>query len=172
MPRRAHRRLTTDVLKVDLRDLKDHGWFLRLPGGHAFRIEDRVVIDWHRKRFAVAMTQTEPHYGGQRFWFCCPCCAGRARILYAPEFDCRTCSGLLHPSTRQAMRERAISRAVGIRRSLGGSGSLLEPFPPRPAGMRRASWLQLWSTCHRYEHIGSEGAAAVLARLSARLIRT
>jgi hypothetical protein len=171
MPRPANKRLTTQVVQVDLRDLKAHGWFLWVPGGHAFRIEDRLVIDWHGKRFAVPMTQTEPHYGGQRFWFCCARCGRRARIVYSPEFNCRRCSKLLHLSTRQSKTDRAISRAVEIRRSLGGSGSLLEPFPPRPAGMRRRSWLRLWSTCQRYEQLGSEGAAAMLERLSARLIR-
>ena len=37
-------------------------------------------------------------------------------------------SGVLHPSTRQTTRDRAIDQAVRLRRDIGGSGNLLEPF--------------------------------------------
>lgn len=171
MPRLASKRLTTELVQVDLRDLKNHGWFLWVPGGRAERIGEHVVIDWCGRRFTLPLTQTAPRYGGWRFWFCCPACGRRARITYSPEFTCRACSGLLHPSTRKTTRERAISSAVEIRRGLGGSGSLFEPFPPRPARMRRTSWLRLWSACDRYERVSAEGAAAMQAKLSARLIR-
>ena len=171
MPRLANKQLTTKVVQVDLRDLKAHGWFLWLPSGRAEKIGEQVVIDWHGSRFIAPLTQTAPQYGGQRFWFCCSQCGQRARIVYLPRLNCRPCSGLLHPSTRQKTPSRANQRAVEIRRSLGGSGSLLEPFPPRPMGMRRASWLRLWSTCQRYEQVGFAGVAAVLERMSAQLVR-
>ena len=135
MPRPAHRRLTTQVVQVDLRDLKAHGWFLWLPGGHAQALGEHLVIDWRGGRFTMPLTETAPQYGGRRFWFYCRQCDRRARIVYSPDFHCRICSGVLHPSTRQTTRDRAIDQAVRLRRGLGGSGSLLEPFPPKPKEM-------------------------------------
>src|SRR5437764_1480293 len=136
--RSSHKRLTTQVVQVDLRDLKAHGWCLRLLGGYAQRLSEHAVIDWRGRRFTVSLTETTPQFGGQRFWFRCPQCGRRARILYSSDFECRPCSQLLHRSTRQTTGDRAIDRAVRLRRRLGGSGSLLEPFPPRPAGMRHS----------------------------------
>jgi hypothetical protein len=172
MARSANKRLTTRVVQLDLRDLKAHGWSLTLPGGsRAERLDEHVLIDLYGKRFIVLLTQTTPQYGGRRFWFRCRQCGRRARIVYSPDFDCRHCSGLVHPSTRQTTAERAIRRAVQLRRDLGGSGSLLEPFPPKPAGMRRAAWLKLYFRCEQLERKGMTGAAAAIEKLSARLGR-
>ena len=143
--RSSRKRLTSRAIQVDLRDLKANRWYLRLPGGYAQTLGEQVVIDWHGRHFTLSLTETAPQYGGRRFWFCCPGCGGRARILYSPDFHCRRCSGLLHPSTRQTTRDRAVARAVRIRRRLGGSGNLLEPFPLKPKGMRRGAWLKLFS---------------------------
>jgi hypothetical protein len=167
--RSSHKRLTTEVVQVDLRDLKAYGWFLRLAGGRVQRLNEQIVIDWRDRHFTISLTETKPQYGGRRFWFRCRQCSQRVRILYSPDFRCRHCSGLLHPSTRQTTVDRTIERAVRLRRGLGGSGSLLEPFPPRPAGMRRSVWLKLFSKCQQYEQKGMLGAAAVCEKLSARL---
>lgn len=167
--RSSHKRLTTQVVGVDLQAMKSHGWFLWLPGGRAQRLDEHVEVDWRGRRFRVPLTDTTPQYGGQRFWFSCPRCGRRARIVYSPDFVCRHCSGLVHPSTRQTTAERAIRRAVQLRSDLGGSGSLLEPFPPKPAGMRRAAWLKLYFRCEQLERKGMTGAAAAIEKLSARL---
>jgi hypothetical protein len=86
-------------------------------------------------------------------------------------FACRRCSGLLHPSTREGAVDRALARAVRLRRSLGGDGSLLEPFPARPSGMRRKTWLRLFLRSQRDERRGVAGMAAALARMSRQLNR-
>jgi len=171
--RSSRKRLTTQTVDLDLRAMKSRGWLLWLPGGgRAQRLDGYVEVDWCGRRFTVSLMETMPHYGGRRFWFCCPGCGGRARILYSPDFYCRRCSGLLHPSTRQTTRERAVARAVGIRRGLGASGSLLEPFPIKPKGMRRRAWLKLFSRCERYERKSLVGLATAIENLSARLSRT
>lgn len=46
---------------------------------------------------------------------------------------------------RQTPEQRAISRAQDIRIALGGSGSLLDPFPPRPTGMHRKTYARFGS---------------------------
>ena len=170
--RSSRKRLTTQTVDLDLRAMKSHGWVLWLPGGRAQRLDRHVEVDWRGRRFTVSVMETMPHYGGRRFWFCCPRCGDRARILYSPDFYCRRCSGLLHPSTRQTTRDRAVARAVGIRRGLGASGSLLEPFPLKPKGMRRRAWLKLFSRCERYERKSLVGLATAIENLSARLSRT
>jgi hypothetical protein len=58
-----------------------------------------------------------------------------------------------------------------LRRKLGGDGSLLEPFPRRPKGMKRKTWWRLFAKARRDEERGLFGMAAVVARLSARLGR-
>jgi hypothetical protein len=171
MPRPAHRRLTTEAVGVDLRDLKTQDLYLRLPrGGYAQRLAEHITIDWHGMRLTVPLAETTPQFGGRRFWFYCRQCGRRARIVYSPDFHCRHCSGVLHPSTRQTTRDRAIDQAVRLRRGLGGSGSLLEPFPPKPKEMRPALWLKLFSKCQKYEQKSLLSAPAAIAELSARLV--
>jgi hypothetical protein len=92
-------------------------------------------------------------WSGRREWFKCPACGMRAGVLYGPQFACRSCQYLNYPSTRQCTRDRAITRAVRLRRRLGGDGSLLERFPGRPKGMKLKTWWRLYAK-------GRQGRAA------------
>jgi hypothetical protein len=157
MSRFPEKHLTSHRPKIDLCDLRKSGWCMRLPGGFATVSDESVVIDWGGHQFAIALVRTFPHLGGPREWFECPQCGHRARIVYAPSFACRTCLGLVHPSTRQNSFDRRLSRARQIRRQLGGTGALLEPFPNRPRGMKRATWRRWLEKANR-----AEGAAITL----------
>jgi hypothetical protein len=55
-------------------------------------------------------------------------------------------------------------------RSLGGDGSLLEPFPRRPRGMKRKTWWRLFAKASRDEKRAIIGMAATVASLSARSV--
>src|SRR6266568_5579266 len=63
-------------------------------------------------RIEVAMVTTQPHFGGQRWWFLAPCCGRRVRILYLPvsgeqiRLECRQCLNLNYVSQRQSYIER------------------------------------------------------------------
>jgi hypothetical protein len=83
-------------------------------------------------RLSVKLTTTAVHPGRARVWFLCPQCDRRAAILYGSPFACRTCRRIAYECQREDTRARRIRRAVKLRRGLGGSGSLLEPVPPRP----------------------------------------
>ncbi len=96
--------------------------------GNTLTIAGRGIVSW------IDIISTATHFGGRREWFKCPDCGGRARILYGPDFACRSCQRLTYQSTSQCSRVRAITRAVLLRRNLGGDGSLLEPFPAGPKG--------------------------------------
>jgi hypothetical protein len=117
-------------------------------------------------RMSFIIRNATTPFGGQREWFQCPVCDRRVGILYGPQFACRSCRELVHPSTRQRARDRAVTRAVLLRRQLGGSGSLLDPFPRRPRGMKRKQWLRLFEKCNRDERRSIEGVAAFLERLN------
>jgi len=69
------------------------------------------------------------------------------------------------------MRDRAITRATRLRRRLGGDGSLLEPFPGRPKGMKRKTWSRLLAKANRDEQLRLIGLAAAASALSAKLGR-
>jgi hypothetical protein len=164
--RLAPKRLTSHLLQVDLCDLRRKGWLLP---GFACRRGHTVAIVWRGAVSNVHLVSTETQFGGRRDWFKCPGCGGRARILYGPQFACRSCQRLNYPSTRQCTRDRAITRAVLLRRRLGGDGSLLDPFPGRPKGMKRKTWWRLFAKARRDEQRGLVGMAAAVATLSAKL---
>jgi hypothetical protein len=84
-------------------------------------------------------------FGGHRLWFVCVC--GRhVSALYSPNgrpWACRHCYRLTY-ATRQAIpRDRHLLRAQRVRRRLGGSANMLEPFPPKPKGMHRRTYERL-----------------------------
>ena len=164
--RPAPKRLTTQVWQLDIGRLRDKGW--PLPG-FASRHGNTIAISWRGTTSTVHLVSTATQFGGQREWFKCSGCGGRARILYGPQFACRSCQRLNYPSTRQCTRDRAITRAVQLRRRLGGDGSLLDPFPGRPKGMKRKTWWRLYAQGRRDEQRGLIGMAAAVAGLTAKL---
>lgn len=163
------RGLTSERWGVDLRDLRRRDWSMVLGGSHVSRSGDAVAIKSGGKVAVVRLTTTKPHFGGRRFWFRCPGCRGRARVVYHPAFQCRRCADLSHPSTRLDGHARAISRAVQIRQRLGGTGSLLEPFPARLPGMKGKTWLRLLHQCRRDEVRANALALPILASLARAL---
>jgi hypothetical protein len=154
------KRLTTQVPQLDI---------CCLPNRGVYRQGDAVTVSWRGIVSRIDLVSTAMHFGGRREWFKCPDCGGRARILYGPDFACRSCQRLNHPSTRQCSRDRAITRAILLRRRLGGDGSLLEPFPRRPKGMKRKTWWRLFAKASRDEQRGIIGMAAAVASLTAQL---
>lgn len=109
--------------------------------------QDRVVLvyqvrsgggSWQDVEDPISLTWTPCPYGGQRPWFLCPGvgCGRRVAIVYGGRyFRCRHCYHLAYASQREDRVTRLLSKAQNIRRRLGGSASLLEPFPDKPKGM-------------------------------------
>jgi hypothetical protein len=106
-----------------------------------------------RGRSFISLDWTSPNFGGERTWFLCPSCVGRAARLFVKgtSFVCRRCAQVRYPS--QAVRRppdvRRLERAKEIRTRLGGRPELSEPFPVRPKGMH-------WAT---YQRLREEGLA-------------
>jgi hypothetical protein len=58
------------------------------------------------RRVPIAMSITQPNYGGLRYWWHCPRCDQRVRILYLPpgagDFRCRVCWRLTYESSNES----------------------------------------------------------------------
>jgi hypothetical protein len=111
--------------------------------------------EWEDVRESVPLSWTPCNFGGERPWFLCPGagCGQRVAVLYGPGryFLCRHCYDLSYQSQRDTKMYRALHRAQDIRRRLGGSANMLEPFPEQPKGMHWRTYEQLWWEHHEAE---------------------
>lgn len=97
---------------------------------------------WQPMQEDIGLEATPCRYGGERFWLTCPRCQSRRRVLYGMEgrFQCRACHELAYTSTRLDAMERSAQRIGRLHRRLRAYPHDLFDIPPRPAGMRRATY--------------------------------
>ena len=144
------------------------------------------TLDWmHWERLSVIYTDLESKHkivqwvdiewvecklGGARNWFLCPDCRRRCTVLYVADgLRCRKCLGLsfesqsLHPIPRRV-------RQIGKRRKkVGGSGDIMSDFPPKPKGMRWATYDRLIKRdsrelCQHFDEAGASLDAMMAGR--------
>jgi hypothetical protein len=103
------------------------------------RYRSGLGADWEDVQQPVELDWTPCNFGGERPWFICPGadCGRRVAVLYGPGryFLCRHCYDLSYQSQRDNKMYRALHRAQDIRRRLGSSANMTEPFPEKPQGM-------------------------------------
>ena len=123
----------------------------------------RYGQDRRSEPYRVCIEWTPCNYGGSRAWFLCPRnCGRRVAILYGDgSLACRHCYQLAYQSQHESPRYRALHRARAIRRKLGGSISLAEPFPPKPKGMH-------WHTYARIRGEQCDAAARFWPKIGLR----
>jgi hypothetical protein len=111
--------------------------------------------EWEDVREPVPLSWTPCNFGGERPWFICPGagCGRRVAVLYGPGryFLCRHCYDLSYESQRDKKMDRALRRAQKIRKRLGGSTNMMEPFPEKPKGMHWSTYERLWWEHHEAE---------------------
>jgi len=91
----------------------------------------------------ISLAHTPCHFGGHRAWFLCPECDRRVGVLYYQgQFHCRHCTDLHYESQYKSESSRLFAKARMIRRKLGGSENMTEPFPERPKGMHFTTYLE------------------------------
>ncbi|MGO9151116.1 MAG: hypothetical protein ACLP1E_15215 [Acidimicrobiales bacterium] len=133
-------------------------------------ITEHIGIEW-----------TSCNYGGVRPWWSCPQCERRCAIVYAVgvrPFACRLCANVTYETAQADAFTRAICKTNKRRARLGWEWG--KPFPPKPKGMHRRTWMRLVAECsdavwlekavfdawaerveREIEHLG-EGAAVVV----------
>jgi len=103
--------------------------------------------EWQEVTEPVSLTWTRCNYGGARPWFLCPRvgCGRRVGKLYAGGryFLCSHCYDLTYESRREDRKGRLLLKAQNIRRRLGGSMSMADPFPDKPRGMHWSRYRRL-----------------------------
>lgn len=161
---------TVDRL-IKISDLKRKGLFF--PGSHitttwsrlgrkvsainAFVEENGMTLSYlcegEKIEYTVLFEWTPCNYGGERPWFTCPRCHRRTMTLYegGKYFLCRHCLNLAYESQNESDANRIMRKAQKIRERLGGSGSMAEPFPPKPKGMHWKTYFRLKNQADRYE---------------------
>jgi hypothetical protein len=134
-------------LKVQVDSADEVGliYRVRMPGRRWEQRSQRVRIIWQPCR-----------YGGQRPWLLCPTCLRKMAVLYlggasAFSFSCRRCAKLKYDSQRSGPRLRLMRKAQKLRRQLGGSGSLWEPFPEKPLMMHWERYERVKETAKKVE---------------------
>ena len=80
-----------------------------------------------------------------RTWFECSHCPRRCAVLYIRKgrWACRVCLGLKYPTTRLRPIMRGLEKARATRVKLGGGPGCGHLFPPKPPGMRWATYERL-----------------------------
>ena len=132
--------------------------------------------EWRPVEQRVPITWTACHLGGHRPWFVCSVysagryCGRRVALLYAAGelFACRHCYGLAYASQQESPLSRGISRVQKIRMKLGGSPSLMDPFPEKPRRMHWRTYLHLRARAQAAEALSNTATMEWVTRLKQR----
>lgn len=89
--------------------------------------------------YLIKVDTTTPHYGGVRYWWLCPHCGRRVRILYGgSRFLCRHCHNLTYETAQAGKHDfypTIDNRLYFIRRKLQGKWHFLHGPGEKPKGM-------------------------------------
>lgn len=105
--------------------------------------------------YLVRVTSTPCNLGGVRYWWLCPSCGRRCRVLYGSKyFVCRKCNPGAYYETQKNkdLLTRIDNELTAIRRKLKAKKTLAttERLPDRPKGMHWRTYMRL---AKRYHHL-------------------
>lgn len=172
----GHRHKTDEMQALDLADLKRLGFLKvgswgRINWSNSGRVKAEVRYEttahtlilkyryrqlgdeWHDVHDVIHFEWTHQHIGGKRRWFSCPGCKRRCRILFGGVyFRCRKCHRLVYDSQYHRFPSGNTNQLQKVRHRLGGSTSLLAPFPHKPKGMHWKTYERLkWADMRSFE---------------------
>ena len=103
------------------------------------------VLVQHAQGAYVILTESKAcNYGGRVYFFRCPLCSKRMRMLYAiqAQYQCRKCANLAYFSQRLRPAERFAFNNMAIHRSVKGLGGDIEQNI-KPPQMHHATFKKL-----------------------------
>ena len=163
---------TEDVPCVDLHRLRQakaliNGLHSQVGSILVHVVDDAIELAFSGRCFIrVECVYTPCRFGGQRRWFSCPDCARSCRAVYrlGNRVSCRICLHLRFASQLEPAHYRAIRRRDRIWRRLDGPRrtSFKDEFPPKPEGMRWATYAELKIEYERLDRKAWLGAAMAL----------
>ncbi len=109
--------------------------------------DDLMLPDGLRRTVSqiIDLTSTSPHFGGLRWWMCCPVTGAMVRKLYLPSsgdrFASRKAWGLGYRVERISHFERPFEKLFRAQRRLGGAEGLAMGLE-RPKGMWRQTYVR------------------------------
>lgn len=158
-----------DGSKSNINVRVESAWSIRL----IYRTRSGGEVDWTDVDYSIQLTRTPCRFGGERTWFLCPGrgCGRRVAKLYCAGryYVCRHCGDLAYSSQREDAGDRALRRAQAIRKQLGGSASMYDPFPCKPKGMHRRTYERLRSQADHLEYQSSIHMAEKLGMIDRML---
>lgn len=103
-------------------------------------------------RRTVFLDKTRCNYGGYRYWFLCPGCEKRAKILYfREEFQCRKCAGLTYASQQHTKTDcyywyqKAVALATSLDSAYNEQIDFFQypyRFPSKPKEMKYREYIK------------------------------
>ena len=115
----------------------------------------------------IRLVRTQPRFGGERYWFCCPVSGMRVRVLYLPAGAQRWGSRHAYKLTYQSQRDCGLEHS--IMRLLAHAGSPLAQGDMRQHGVRALREDRLWQ--RREERRDRRNAVRRVARSQQRAAR-
>lgn len=105
-----------------------------------------------RMDYKIRLVTTQPHYGGERFWFLCPITYRRCAVLYSPSgskwFASRHAFRRLKYRSQSASPcDRAYSKIRKLENKLVDDGKCFI----KPKGMHQKTYEKIWEQLDRAE---------------------
>jgi len=131
----------------------------------SYRLDGRPVAVW------VAIVRTPCNYGGDRPWFQCPACHGRAATIYlcGPTLRCRRCARLAYTSQTEGALDRILRKVRKVASAWGPGQAMIDPIWCKPKGMHQATFDRMkwqaertWLIAARPNSIGWPGSLHAL----------
>ena len=143
------------------------------PGFIDFAHKTRDTSNPQPIRYRIWLNWSRPHYGGRRYWFCCPGTGKWATKLFLPlgghRFLSRGAYCLGYACQREARHDRLLRRARKLNHALGGDGSLEGEAPGKPKGMHWRTYERKAAALRAAEERADEAWLLSKAPLFARL---
>jgi hypothetical protein len=135
--------------------------------------------DWRDVAQRVQVAWSPCRFGGERPWFVCSVssnsayCGRRVTKLYGAGhlFACRHCYRLTYASQQESAHHEGLLKAQKIRMRLGGSASMLDPFPDKPKGMHWRTYDRLRCRYQAADERSMTGLMGFVQRLGRRVSR-